>query len=361
MNILHLEASSGWGGQEIRILKEAEGMRERGHLVILGVMKKGALVERARRQGFIVYEIRFQKLFWFFSLFQILWIVFRHKIDLINTHSSLDGWLGGIAGRLSGRKIFRTRHLSTPIKKGWNSRLLYGKLADFVVTTCESIIPMIATQSGKPIQKILSIPTGVDVGKIAFGKDEAARFRESIGVKKEDFLVGTACFMRSWKGIGDFLEAAHLLRDEPNLRWVIIGGGHAEIPHRRAKELHLDKIVHFTGHLDHPFPAIEALDTFALLSTANEGVSQAILQAAFLKKPLIATPVGGLNEVCIDQETGLLVPPFQPQAVAKAVLEMKNNPELRRQCGEKAHLLVLDKFTLGGTLLQMETVYKLFT
>jgi hypothetical protein len=162
MNILHLEASSGWGGQEMRILKEAEGMRLRGHTVVFGVMKGGALIERARAAGFVVYPLNFKKLSWIFCLFSLMRIIFRHRIDLVNTHSSLDGWIGGIAARLAKRKIVRTRHLSTPIKPGINSRLLYGKLADFVVTTCESVVPIIAKQSGKPLSLLRSIPTGVD-------------------------------------------------------------------------------------------------------------------------------------------------------------------------------------------------------
>ena len=59
MNILHLEASPGWGGQEMRILREAEGMRQRGHTVILAVMRGGGLVGKAREAGFVVYELNF--------------------------------------------------------------------------------------------------------------------------------------------------------------------------------------------------------------------------------------------------------------------------------------------------------------
>ncbi len=357
MNILHLEASSGWGGQEMRILKEAEGMRARGHQVFLGVMRGGKLVEKARSLGFTVYELNFKKPFWIFCLVSLIFIVLRQRIDLINTHSSLDGWIGGIAGRVTRRFVVRTRHLSTPIKKGLNSRIVYGKLADFVVTTCESIVPMIANQSGKPLSKLRSIATGVDPEKIVVETDGAQKFREKIQVEENDFLVGTACFMRSWKGINVFLEAANLLRDVPHLRWVVIGGGHAEIHQKKAKELNLDGIVHFTGHLDNPFPALASLDVFALLSTANEGVSQAILQAAYLGKPLIATPTGGLCEVCIHGETGIEVPIFDAQATASAVLAMKEDASCRLKFGENARRIVNERFTLKQTLDQMEEIY----
>lgn len=358
MRILHLEASAGWGGQEIRILREAEGMRQRGHEIVLAVMRGGRLIEAARRAGFVVYELNFKKWAWPFCLFQILQILRRHQIELVNTHSSLDSWIGGIAARLASRPIIRTRHLSTLIKPGFNSRFLYHTLADFVVTTCASILPMICSQSGKKPEHCRSIATGVEPLQIRFTEEEVAQFRAKWGLKEKDFLVGTACFMRSWKGIGEFLKAADQLRHVPHLKWVLIGGGHAKTYQDLAKDLKLEGIVHFTGHLDNPFPALAALDAFALLSTAHEGVSQAILQAAYLGKPLIATPVGGLPEVCLDQKTGLLVPPHASDSVAKAVLQLQENRDFARQLGAQARSLVLERFTFTHTLDQMEEVLR---
>ena len=357
MNILHLEASPGWGGQEIRILREAEGMRSRGHTVIFCVMKGGGLVAEACKAGFTVYELAYQKMAWPIAFVRLLMIMKRHCIDLVNTHSSLDSWIGGLAARLMRIPIVRTRHLSTPIKPGLNSRILYGFLADFVVTTCSTILPMISSQSGKPLSSIRSIPTGVDPARMEFSDEETKNFRQSLNLSDDDFLVGTACFMRSWKGINDFLEAAHLLRNLEHLRWVIIGGGHQEAYRKRAAELNLEKIVYFTGHLANPIFALQALDAFALLSTAHEGVSQALLQAAYLAKPLIATPVGGSSEICLDGQTGILVPPFAPQKVADAVGELMLERDKRIQLGKSARELVLNHFTIQHTLDQMEAVY----
>ena len=353
MKILHLEASSGWGGQEIRILREATGMRERGHEIFFGIQKGGALASRARGAGFTVYELNFSKPAWPVSLLRLLWIMKRHPIALVNTHSSLDSWIGGIAARLARKRIVRTRHLSTPTKAGWNSRMVYGKLADFVVTTCSSILPTICQQSGKRADQCRSIPTGIDPEAIRLEGD----FRKHLGLSETHFLVGTACFMRSWKGIDDLLKAADLLRAHADLKWVIIGGGHAERPQIRARELNLENIVFFTGHLENPFPALAALDLFALLSTAHEGISQATLQAAYLGKPLITTTIGGLPEVCIDSVTGFTVPPFSPSEVARAVLFLKASSLLREQFGSAARELVLERFTFKQTLDAMEEVY----
>lgn len=359
MNILHLEASTGWGGQEMRILREAQGMKERGHTVILAVMKGGLLIQKARKAGFLVYELNFKKISWLATLYHLLKIIRENKISLVNTHSSLDSWIGGIAARIARVKLVRTRHLSGAIRAGWNSRMLYGHLADFVVTTCEESASMIRKEVSKRAKTCKSIATGVDPSVITYEKSKVEEFRKNLGILPGQFLVGTACFMRSWKGIYDFLGAADRLRHESSIRWVIIGGGHFETYHQKARELKLEEILHFTGHLENPYPALGALDVFALLSTANEGVSQAILQAAYLEKPLIATATGGLQEVCIPGLTGIRVNAFAPDEVAAAVLTLQKHPEMCVGFGKQAKQLVEEKFIFQKTLDQMEAIYSL--
>ncbi len=359
MRILHTESSRGWGGQEIRILREAEGMRQRGHEVIFAVNMGGALIQRARDAGFLVYELRFTKVSAVKTIYALTQICKAHQVDIINTHSSLDAWLGGIAARIAKKKIIRTRHLSTPIRKGLNSRLLYHRLADFIVTTSSAILPTIGKQAKLPSIRLQCIPTGIDPQVLKADPLKAAEFRASLGVGASDILVGTMCVVRSWKGILDFLKAAQLLKDRKEIKWVIVGGGHIDDYRANIPQMGLEGIVTFTGHLEAPYSAIRAMDVFALLSTGNEGVSQATLQAAYLGRPLVTTTVGGLPEVCLNEQTGLIVPPFSPDSVAKAVARLVDHPHLRTQFGSQAKQLVEKQFTLTHTLDAMEKVYEL--
>jgi len=358
MNILHTESSTGWGGQEMRILKEAEGLRERGHNIILAVASGGGLVAKARNKGFFVYEVPMKRSSVCNTLYQLLKMIRDHKVDIVNTHSSWDSWVGGIAARLAGAKIVRTRHLSTQIKAGLNSRLLYRCLADSVVTTSSCIIPMIVEQSGILKSKVQCIATGVDPSIIVAEDEEVKKFRDMF-VKNDDILVGTVYFVRSWKGVRDLMKAAKIVKSiNPKIKWVVVGGGYYKEYLGDLDTLDIKDTVTFTGHLESPFTAIAALDVFLLLSTAHEGISQASLQAAYLKKPLITTDVGGLPEVCVDAETGFVVPPFSPEKVAEVVLKLACDPLLREQMGQKAHELVLKKYLLTHTLDHMEEVYQ---
>ena len=100
------------------------------------------------------------------------------------------------------------------------------------------------------------------------------------------------------------------------------------------------------------------LDVFCLLSTDNEGVSQASLQAAFLKKPLVTTSTGGLKEVCLQGKTGLIVDKNSPQQVSEAIRYLYKHPQDRHHFGENAHSLVREKFTFAQTVQQMEKIFK---
>lgn len=358
MRILHTESSSGWGGQEIRILREAEGLRKRGHELVFAVQRGGKLIQRARDAGFTVYELPFSKPSAMKTIYALVKICKNHRINLVNTHSSLDAWLGGIAARLRGIKVLRTRHLSTPTRPGLNSRLLYKTLADFVVTTSSCIIPFIAEQAKIPLSSLRCVPTGIDPEAIVAYPQKSLAFRDSLGLKPTDLLVGTACFVRSWKGILDLFQAAVQLKQYSHIKWVIVGGGYVDEYKPKLAPLGLEGIVTFTGHLEQPFDAIAAMDIFTLLSTANEGISQASLQAAYLQKPLITTSVGGLPEVCLHDKTGFVVPSRSPESVAEAVLRLAGNPQLRVKWGQRAKELVMEKFTFDQMLNEMESIYK---
>jgi glycosyltransferase involved in cell wall biosynthesis len=358
MKILHTEASKGWGGQEIRIFNEAIGMRKRGHEVVFAVQKGSELGIKARAAGFQTYELSFTKASLIPAVFKLVGIILQHKIKIINTHSSLDAWMGGLAGKLCFIKVLRTRHLSTPVKRGLNSRLLYNMLANYVVTTCAETRQVIAEQAKLPAKRIFSIPTGVELEHLNVSEEEKVAFRKKWGLSQEDVVAGTLCVLRGWKGVSDLLHAAAILRDVKGLKWLVIGGGVSEDYFlSQYKELKLEDNVIFTGHLDKPNVALACIDIFMLLSWANEGVSQASLQAAGLKKPLITTPTGGLKEVCIEGKTGLIVPPHDPKSVAQAVLQLVNDKKLREKMGNEAQQLVKSQFTFEKTLDEMEKIY----
>ncbi|MCB1213232.1 MAG: glycosyltransferase family 4 protein [Chlamydiia bacterium] len=360
MKILHTEAATGLGGQELRILNEAIGLRERGHEIVMAVQSGGQLIERAREKGFQVYPFDWRWRRFPTVCTELRRIVRGLGIDLICTHSSKDAWLAGVSARLLGVPVVRMRHLSTPIRQGFNSRILYGVLARRVATTCHETAVRIARQAGLDHARCYSVPTGVRGDELVCDPAEVAALRLSYGFDEGCVVVGSLCVMRSWKGMEDLIEAAALVKAQggETVRWLLVGDGPAlKCFQEYAQKLGVEERVVFAGYHRQPAAHLAAMDLFALPSRAHEGVSQAILQAGYMAKPLIATTVGGLGEVCIDGVTGYQVPIKSSQAIARAVLACSANGEERRRMGLAAQQLVMDKFTFDETLDKMEHFY----
>ncbi len=350
MRILQLESSNGWGGQEIRTLKESQEFKKAGHEVIFAITEGGL---SKKTTDFKTYTLPFKRFQAALTLLSLIRIILKHKIDQVHTHSSWDSWIGGVAAKLTGCRVVRTRHLSTPIREGLNSRLLYNSLADIVITTCEEVAQNIQRQAKISRMRCLSIPTGVDPLKIEEGIKSPFDVRKEYNIPADAPLIGSACILRSWKGLMPLLEGFAKLDGAPYL--IIIGEGPMR-PHleKRAEELGVEKRVIFTGFLQNPFPAIDALDIFALLSSANEGVSQAVLQAAYLKKPLLTTTTGGLDEVCLDNKTGRIVPKNDPQSVSLALTELLADRSRCQEMGRVAKELVENHFLWKHTFKKLE-------
>lgn len=357
LTILHIEASMGWGGQEMRILRECLGLMERGHRLFLACDCHSGLFLEALKYNVPLFPLSFSYKKAFQNLRELRRIIRENNIDLLHTHSSVDSWLGGIAARLCGIKSVRTRHLSTPIKGGLNAKILYGWLADAVICTSDSAKSQILEHLPHH-PSVSCIATGVDSAKLAREKQERAYARERLGIKKGQVAVGMACVLRSWKGIEEFIQAADLLKNHSELKFFVFGGGQGLAHYKKVAKSYPGAQVTFTGHIDPIGPSIAALDIFCLLSTNHEGISQATLQAAFLKKPLVTTDVGGLTAVCQHEKTGLIVEKKNPAAVAKAIERLSMDSLLCEQLGKAGHRLVLEKFTMEKSLDAIETVLR---
>ncbi|MFA5353211.1 MAG: glycosyltransferase family 4 protein, partial [Thermodesulfovibrionales bacterium] len=130
----------GWGGQEIRIVRESLGMIRRGYRVIIAAPEKSSILKKAREAGITAFPAEFRKK----SIPCILAmksLLEREGVQILNTHSSADSWVATMAAKICKKKplVIRTRHLSTPVGTSVLSRLIYDTLTDAIITTGEEI------------------------------------------------------------------------------------------------------------------------------------------------------------------------------------------------------------------------------
>ena len=359
MRILHTECSRGWGGQELRILAEARGMSARGHDVWLAAPPESPIAKAVAAQGLRLVPVGFRRPWGVLDLPVLHRAISRLGIEVLNTHSSWDAWIGGLAGRLgkTGIRIVRTRHLSTAISRSRPSRLLYTRLADHVVTTGEAIRRQMIEQNGFPAERIISVVTGLDLATFRPTR-EAAAVRQVLGIPASVPIVGTISTLRSWKGHLDLLEAIASLRSGRDVRGLLVGDGpYAEVIRSRIRDLRLESAIVMPGHREDVANILTAMDVFAFPSTANEGVPQAVLQAMAMRRPIVAARVGGIPEVVRDGETGLLVSAGDPSALARGISRILGDAPAAERWVMAAEDLVRAEYTLEVMLDKMEAVY----
>lgn len=357
-SLLHTEWSSGWGGQEIRILAESKAFRDRGANVYIATQPDGQLFKKATEAGFVVIPVKMHKGLNFAAIGKFLSIIKSRRIDLVHTHSSVDHRLAAIAARLSGRPIVRSRHLSTPIKRSPFSKALYTKFADRIITSGEFIRQAMITENGMPASHIVSIPAGIDVQQFSLDRT-FSDIRAELRIPSSCFVVGIVGVLRSWKGHVDLIEAVAQLRNNlPNIRLLIVGEGVTRpVLEQLIADHNLGNIVLLTGHQPDPAHYINAMDVVVLPSYANEATSQVLPQAMSMRRPVISTDIGGLPEVVINEQTGLIVPPRNPTAIAAALQRIHDDPKLRNRLAEQGYKHVQKKFTFDGMINLTQAVY----
>jgi len=354
--IVHTESSLDWGGQQIRILSESQGLIRRGHDVRLICPAHARIHEQAANWGVPAVALPIGKLRPAALRALIAWLR-ANGSDVLSTHSPTDAWLAALALAMLGRPVpmVCTRHSSAPVPRGPLSRWLYMHAAARVVTTGEALKRQLVERNGFDESRIDSVPTGIDAGRFRPGERKASRAR--FGLPQDKTLVGIVATLCSWKGHDDLIDAVARLPEHVEL--VIVGDG----PRREALEQRISKLglrgrVRMQGQQADVLPWLRALDIFALPSSANEGVPQALVQAMLVELPCVTTPVGGIAELAEHERTALLVAARDPLALAAALERLAGNEGLRRELGEAARKRCVEGYSYERMLDSMEAVYR---
>jgi glycosyltransferase involved in cell wall biosynthesis len=354
MRILHSESSIAWGGQENRIGLECSGMVKRGHDVSLIIQPQSKLYERLKDTGIKICPIQMRRGLDLKAIFKTLKFLKENEIQIVHTHSSIDSWIVGLAARLYRHAmIIRTRHVATPVGSIFSYRYLCHRL----ITTGENIRRIFIDNYKLPENKVISIPTGVDLG--FFSPDVTGeRVREELGLGKDAPLLGHVGIFRGKKGHRFFLEACSVIKKTfPHARFLIVGEGPIEKHIREwVKELSLENEVIFTGFREDINEVLASLDILVMSSVA-EGVPQVISQALAMGKGVVASSVGGIPELIRNGSTGLLVPPEDGRSIAEACLKLLGDKSLIRRLGQAGKKLIEEKFSLEAMLDKIEQIY----
>jgi len=362
LHILHTEAAAGWGGQEIRVLQEARLLLERGHRVSLVCQADSPLEERARsisssRFHLIPISMKSALSLWvFLTLYRY---VSKNNLDVIHTHSSVDSWLGGVVGKLSGVPVIRTRHVSLPVNDFFPNHLLYSYIPQRILTSGNMISDIVKQVRCVDSNKVVSIPAGVDLRKFDSGIS-GEKIRKELKVDSNQILIGKIGVVRGWKGHNYFLEAIPLiLKKIPSARFVIAGDGPGfkEIK-SKVKLAGIDNKVDLLGHREDVPEIMAALDVQVLASFAGEGTPQVIPQAFAMKTPVVATKIASIPDLLGQGERGILIEPENALSLAEGVLKLIRNPDIAKRLVENAYSFCLKELTVDKMMDSTIAIYE---
>jgi glycosyltransferase involved in cell wall biosynthesis len=153
--------------------------------------------------------------------------------------------------------------------------------------------------------------------------------------------------------------APAILARHPSTRFVLLGAdaaGESARLRALARELGVDAALELAPWTGDPRPIFEAADVVTLPSR-SEGFGRVLVEAACLEKPVVASRVGGIPEVVIDGETGLLVAPDDPAALAEALTRLLGDPGLRAKLGAAGRLRATERFSAARHVEGVERVY----
>ena len=355
--IAHSEASLGWGGQERRVMAELLGFRTRGHVVGAAAPERATLFAEAVKHELPRVPLAENRWAFPFAVASTAQWLRYFRADVVNTHSSRDGWIVGLAARLARVPlVIRSRHFDVPVANPWLSRHVYATLADHLITTSPKVGADFRTLFKLPEDRVTAIPTGVDTVKFS-----PAGPRASFEFPPETTgpLIGIIGVIRSAKGHIVLFEAMKKLaeKDLP-VRCVVIGEGpyrvHAE---QRMRELNLSGRVLFAGQRDDVPAILRALDVLAIPSL-HEAIPQVGLQALATKTPVVASNVGGIPAIIRPGETGRLCAPGDAASLASALREALSDKAATQAMCERGRALVEREHTVEVMLDRLEKIYR---
>jgi len=186
----------------------------------------------------------------------------------------------------------------------------------------------------------------------------SAQLRRSLGLASSSIVVGALANLRPEKDLGTFLLAAlAILKRFPTAEFLLIGDGpEANSLKQFAGDLGILESVHFLRDRSDVPDLLATLDIL-ILSSYTESFPNAILEAMAMGKPVVATNVGGVSELVWEGQTGYLVPPKDPEAIAERVLGLCQDPARRLQMGKSARLRVESEFSVSELIKRLERFY----
>lgn len=345
INILELDSSKGWGGQEKRTLRVINSLDKDRFKVFLVAHKDSEYLKNSHLFDATPLELNIRQSYDVSALFKLISIIKKYSIDIVVTHSGKDGWIGALGAKIAGCKCVRVRHLQTQI----SSPLSYNLSSKVVAVS--NFVKNYLEDAGVKEEKLVTIHTGVDVKSF---EASGSRLRDELGVGKDIVLVGIVAVLRAAKRHDDLLKAFSMI--EGSAKLVIIGSGpREEYIKNLISELKLEDRVFMLGHREDIKEIMHELDIFVLPSR-EEALGTAIIEASSAGVATLGSSAGGIGE-CVG-DGGLIFEALNVEDLKEKLERLINDRELREKLAKNAKELAQRSFSIESMKDKTQRLYE---
>jgi len=360
--VLHTIDTTGPGGAETVFIELATRLPVDRYRPIVVIRGEGWVCDELRRRGIEPVFMHNKGSFNLRYLAALVDLVYRERIDLIQSHLLGSNVYCSLAGLIARRPVVATFHGTVDFEK--KNRLTWAKYrtinagADRVIAVSEELRNAILERTLIKPAKIQVIYNGIRTAD--YQRPHSAELRNRYGWYGNEVIIGSLGNIRPAKGYHILLHAAAILKQENSrLRFVIAGQGKGELfdelLHLRD-QLGLEDRVKFLGFCEDAAGFLSSLDLF-LSSSVSEGMPLSAIQAMVAELPVIATRCGGYEELVTHAENGWLVDAGDPQAIAEGIRLLAEDEKLRMKLANNARIHAIGKYDIKAMISAYASIY----
>jgi L-malate glycosyltransferase len=379
IKILYIDTHNTFGGGQTMLLRLVRGLDKRKFLPIVVCSKDNQrLIQELREYSIecislktknLVSENKILKAIFQFPNFlkmnfEIARIIKEKNPDLVHVNLFYSALFSIIPVKFYGKPfIWVIQTLNDLLKYKIFTKFLIN-FSDKTILTCKDFIRL-AKENYFDISKLQVIYTGLNMSEFQLKESSGDEIEINSKKIKKPIVAMIGRFDRYQKGHQYFIEAARIINEKmTEVDFLVVGGAANEEEEKfkkeleeRVKEIGLSEKIIFTGFYPDLIYLLSNVE-IVVIPSLYEAPSAVAMEASAMRRPVVASNVGGIPEVIIDGETGFLVPPKYPQAIAEKVIFLLKNPQIAREMGEKGYQRIKDNFTQERLAREYEKLYE---